>query len=44
MHNAFAEGNMSNISQSMAVHISGKPRIIENVFIGVDCTNEEIHI
>jgi hypothetical protein len=44
MHDAFSEDNMSNISQSMPVNISRKPGIVENVFIGQDCTNEEIHI
>ena len=44
MHDDFVEGNMSNISQTMPINISGKPGIIENVFIGEDCTNEEINI
>lgn len=44
MHDAFAKGNMFNISQTILANISGKPEIIENVFIGEDCMNEEIHI
>ena len=42
MHDSYAEGNMENISQTIPINISNKPDIIENVFIGVDCSLEEI--
>lgn len=40
MHYVYAKGNMSNISQTIPVNILGKIGIIENVFIGADCTNK----
>lgn len=42
MKNTYAKGNMVNISQSIPINISNKPNIIENVFIGVDFSPEEI--
>jgi len=41
-HEAFSEGNMGNIMQTMPIDISIKPRIVENIHIGVTCSLEEI--
>ena len=34
------EGNMSVISRTVPINISRNPNVIENVFIGVDCSPE----
>lgn len=39
---AFEEGNMSNISPTIKVNISNKPRKIEEISLGVACSLEEI--
>ena len=44
MHATYDEGNMANISETIPINISSKPRVIENVFIKVDCTLDEINI
>jgi hypothetical protein len=38
----FAEGNLSNISPTIPIDISVKPRIVENIHIGASCSPEEI--
>ena len=38
----FVEGNMAVISDTTLVNISRDPNIIENVFIGSNCSLEEI--
>jgi hypothetical protein len=38
----FAEGNLSNISPTIPIDISVKPRIVENVHIGASCSPDEI--
>ena len=40
----FSAGNMSVISRTILVNISRNPNVIENVFIGADCSPEEIQI
>lgn len=42
MHDAYAKGNMANISQTMPINISNNPGVVENVFIRVECTPEKI--
>ena len=37
-----AKGNMANISPSIPVNISHNPVKIENVYIGADCSPDEI--
>jgi hypothetical protein len=37
-HDVFAEGNLSNISPTIPIDISVKPRIVENVHIGASCS------
>lgn len=37
MHDAYAEGNMANISQTIPINISNNPIIVENVFIRANC-------
>jgi hypothetical protein len=44
MHGIYAEGNMVNISPTVAIDISRTPGKIENVYIGADCSPEEIQI
>jgi hypothetical protein len=41
-HGIYAEGNMENISPTITIDISQIPSKIENVYIGVDCSPEEI--
>ena len=40
----FSEGNMALISSTILVNISKNPNVIENVFIGAECSPEEIQI
>ena len=40
----FAEGNMANISATIPINISVKPDIVENIYIGANCSPEEIAI
>jgi len=42
IHEVFSEGNMGTITQTMPIDISVKPRIVENIHIGVTCSSEEI--
>ena len=39
-----AEGNMSMISKMIAINISRDPNVIKNLFIGIECSPEEIQI
>jgi hypothetical protein len=41
-HDVFAEGNLNNISPTIPIDISVKPRLVENVHIGASCSPEEI--
>jgi hypothetical protein len=41
-HDAFSEGNLSNISPTIPLDISVKPGIVENVHIGASCSSDEI--
>jgi hypothetical protein len=43
-HGVYAEGNMANISPTVTIDISRIPGKIENVYIGADCSPEEIQI
>jgi hypothetical protein len=38
------EGNMASTSPTVTINISRTPGKIENVYISVDCSLEEIHI
>jgi len=40
----YAEGNMATIAETIPINISRNPGIMENVFVGVDCSLEEIQI
>jgi hypothetical protein len=44
MHKIYAEGNMVNIAEMIPIDISKTPGIIENVFIGEDCSPEDIKV
>jgi hypothetical protein len=44
MHGIYVEGNMENISPTITIDISRIPNKIENVYIGADCSPEEIRI
>ena len=37
-----ADGNMANISSTMPINISRNPGTVENVYIGADCSQDEI--
>jgi hypothetical protein len=41
-HDVFSEGNLSNISPTIPLDISIKPRIVKNVHIGASCSPDEI--
>jgi hypothetical protein len=41
-HDLFYEGNLSNLSPTIPLDISIKPRIVENVHIGASCSPNEI--
>jgi hypothetical protein len=41
-HDVYAEGNMVNISETIPINISRTPDVVENVFIGEDCSQDEI--
>jgi hypothetical protein len=40
----YAEGNMATIAETIPINISRTLGVIENVFVGADCSPEEIHI
>jgi hypothetical protein len=40
----YAEGNMATIAETLPINISRTPGVVENVFVGADCTPEEIQI
>jgi hypothetical protein len=40
----YAEGNMATIAEMIPINISRNPDIVENVFVGADCSPEEIQI
>ena len=37
-----ADGNMANISSTIPINISRNPGTIENVYIGADCSQDQI--
>ena len=43
-HEVLSEGNLSNITQTMPIDISVKPRVVENIHVGVTCSPEEIQV
>jgi hypothetical protein len=43
-HTVYAKCNMETIVEMIPIYISRNPGIMENVFVGVDCSPEEIHI
>jgi hypothetical protein len=42
MHEIYDKGNMEIIAEMIPIDISRTPSIMENVFVGVDCSPEEI--
>ena len=40
----FAKGNMENISATIPINISVNPDVVENIYIGANCSPEEIAI
>jgi hypothetical protein len=40
----YAEGNMATIAEMIPINISRNPGVVENVFVGADCSPEEIQI
>jgi hypothetical protein len=44
MHAIYDEGNMAMISQTIPIDISRIPDVVENIFVGADCSPEEIQI
>jgi hypothetical protein len=43
-HTVYVEGNMESIIEMIPIDISRTPGIVENVFVGADCSPEEIQI
>jgi hypothetical protein len=41
-HKIYAERNMATISETIPINISRNPGVVENVFIGADCSPGEI--
>jgi hypothetical protein len=41
-HGVYAKGNMANISEMIPINISKNPEIVENIFIGEECSQDEI--
>jgi hypothetical protein len=40
----YAEGNMETIAKTILINISKTPDVMENVFVGADCSPKEIKI
>ena len=40
----FVEGNMENISTTISINISVNPDVVENIYIGANCSPKEIAI
>jgi hypothetical protein len=38
----YAKGNMENISKTILIKISKNPDVVENIFIGVECSQDDI--
>jgi hypothetical protein len=43
-HEVYVEGNMETIIETIPINISQTPGIMENVFVGVDCSPREIQM
>jgi hypothetical protein len=43
-HVVYTEGNMAKIVETIPIDISRTPGIMENIFVGADCSPEEIQI
>jgi hypothetical protein len=43
-HEVYAEGNMATIAETIPINISRTPGIMDNVFVGADCSHREIQI
>ena len=43
-HEFLSEGNLRKITQTMSIDISVKPRIVENIHVGVTCSPDEIQV
>jgi hypothetical protein len=41
-HAVYAEGNMETIVETIPIHISKTPGVMENVFVGADSSLEKI--
>jgi hypothetical protein len=43
-HEVYVEGNMETIAETILINTSKTPDIVENAFVGADCSPEEIQI
>jgi hypothetical protein len=43
-HEVYVEGNMETIAKTISINISRTPDVMENVFVGADCSPREIQI
>jgi hypothetical protein len=43
-HKIYAEGNMETIAETIPINISRNPGVVENVFVGADCSPGEIQL
>jgi hypothetical protein len=44
MHTVYTKGNMETIAEMIPIDISRTPGIMDNIFVGADCSPEEIQI
>jgi hypothetical protein len=44
IHEIYVEGNMETIIETIPINISRNPGIVENIFVGADCSPKEIQI
>jgi hypothetical protein len=43
-HEVYVEGNMGTITETIPINISKTPGVVDNFFVGVDCSPREIQI
>jgi len=43
-HKIYVEGNMASIAEMIPIEISKTHGIVENVFVGADCSPDEIQV
>ena len=44
MHIVYTKGNMATIAEMIPIDISRTPGIMDNIFVGADCSPDDIQI